>query len=105
VIGRAGVNGRMRVAAAILVNRATGAIAAPLVLAGCGGGVGNPAPAVDVYPSLPLQGLSSPQGDDAFQASGDTTLGSCGLHKAGPRGYPLYVRTITPPTAIGPSST
>ncbi len=64
MIGRAGVNQRGRVAAAILVNGAAGAIAALLVLTGCGGAVaGNPAPTVDVYSSLPLQGLSSSQGD------------------------------------------
>jgi branched-chain amino acid transport system substrate-binding protein len=47
----------------------------------------------------------SPIGTYGFQASGDTTLDSYGLYKAGPGGYPVYVRTITPPTAIGPSST
>ncbi len=50
------------------------------------------------------QGRRSLIGTYGFQATGDTTLSSYGLYKVAPGGYPVYVRTITPPTVIGPSS-
>jgi branched-chain amino acid transport system substrate-binding protein len=40
-------------------------------------------------------------GTYGFQAGGDTTLDSYGLYRAGPGGYPLLVRTVTPPVTIG----
>jgi branched-chain amino acid transport system substrate-binding protein len=43
-------------------------------------------------------------GTYGFQSSGDTTLDSYDLYRAGPGGYPLLLRTITPPTTIGSPS-
>ncbi len=50
------------------------------------------------------QGRQSVIGSYGFQLSGETTLDSYGLYKDGPGGYPLYQRTITPLSTIGPTS-
>jgi hypothetical protein len=50
------------------------------------------------------QGRRSLIGTYGFQPTGDTTLGSYGVYKVAPGGYPVYVRTITPATVTGPSS-
>ncbi len=45
-------------------------------------------------------GRRSVIGTYGFRATGDTTLDSYGLYTAGPGGYPLLVRTITPPRTV-----